>query len=189
MPRELMVEEYKALKREQMQYAASVSRWQMLGFVSAGAAVALAFAVGQMIVASAALLVLAGCILGIMRDLASMQRVAAYLQVFLEGQDTGVQWEQRIEKIDRLDEFMSFTGQLSSVTSLLWIGFICAFVACAQYLIAGLKTGSGLLISTLLIPIAWIVFWMVISVAIMPLHRNRVKSKFLDAFYESLKKP
>lgn len=188
MARELMVEEYKSLKREQMMLAESVHRWQMIGIVSAGVAIALVVIFGRMYVAFATLPVIAGCILGIIRDMTVSQRISAYLQAFLEGQDTGAQWDQRIERIGNAEEIIPLGGQSTSVMFLLWVGLLCALISAVPFLITLDRDTSPLNFLAIFIPLAWARFWAMASDRISFLNKNGVKSQTLEAFYDSLKR-
>jgi len=141
--KDLGFEEYKSLRKELQQLAASISRWQMVGFISAGAAAAVVWilSVDKAFLFSgisyAALLVIAGCIVGIIHDLQSILRIAAYIQAFHEGEQTGALWETRLEKARCADIFAPLRGWMTPIPSLWWAGLICAAVPFIKFVSAG----------------------------------------------------
>jgi hypothetical protein len=189
MSGELMVEEYKWLRRELLQLSASVLRWQLVGFVSAGIAIAVALVTGVWLIAAAALVVIAGCVFGIIHDLTSMQRIAAYIQVFHEGQDTGALWEMRTENTPEVYQTLPRRDYMTPLTSLMLAGMVCAIVVGLLpvfFLIQSFEGPNYWLIS---IPLAWIALWILVIPSFRALSRNRFKAQARRAFYDSLKRP
>jgi hypothetical protein len=197
MARELMVEEYKSLRMELQQLAANVSRWQQIGFVSAGTAVAVGIATNQLMVSAAALLVISGCMYGIIHDITSILRIAAYLQAFHEGQDTGALWENRLEKARGAYVFVPLRGYMTPIPSLWWVGFVCSLVPVVVSNFVPLMVQLGLLYSWLppfqlwpvIIPVLWIIQWIAIRPSFRAFGAGGFKDKTLKAFYDSLSKP
>jgi len=192
MAGELMVEEYKSLRKELLQLAASVSRWQLVGFVVAGIGVGMAIALHDFweAIAVGTLIIIAGCIFGIIHDLTSILRIAAYIQAFHEGQDTGALWETRLEGIRGAKVFVPLRNYMTPIPSLLWVGFICAIVPIAHHFITSswhqANPESQLVI---VIPFVWLVFWLIMQTSYRAFGSGGFKQQTLHAFYESLRKP
>src|SRR3990172_6975314 len=100
MAGELMVEEYRSLRRELLQLAASISRWQLVGFVAGALALGTVglrwppFATPEQssawpLAMVPALVVIAGSVFGVIHDITSIVRIAAFIHAFHEGTDTG----------------------------------------------------------------------------------------------------
>ncbi len=183
MPGELMVEEYKSLRRELLQLAGSISRWQMVGYLFAGVGIALvtgpvlsmvyragAFGTDVGAVMIPALLAVAGCIFGIIHDITSIHRIAAYIQAFHEGQDTGALWETRLEAVRAAEIVVPLRPYMTPILSLLWIGMLCSAAAPIPALIRllgerqyhGLPVGFWEWVGALwlwALPVVWLVFW------------------------------
>mgnify|MGYP005857289073 CR=1 FL=1 len=188
MAGELMVEEYKQHRREIAQHVASVARWQMLGFIAAGVAIALALLSGGWIIAAAALLVIAGCIFGIIQATTSILYIAAYIQVFHEGKDTGALWETRLDSIADASVFNPYRPYMTPILSLLWVGLLCALIAGIVPVI--FPAGFWRTYWTLIIPVVWMVFW----VFIRPSYKafggpDGFKEQTRQAFYDALRRP
>lgn len=143
MNKDLRVEEYKSLRKELQQLAASISRWQMVGFISAGTAAAVVWVLSidkaflSIGIPYAALLVIAGCIFGVIHDLQSILRIAAYIQAFHEGEQTGALWETRLEKARGADIFAPLKGWMTPIPSLWWAGLVCAAMPVIKFVSAG----------------------------------------------------
>gem|GEM_PF-4055819 len=173
MNKDLSVEEYKSLRKELQQLAASISRWQMVGFISAGVFLILfiLFA-GKAILflgmPYSVMLVIAGCILGIVHDLQSILRIAAYIQAFHEGEQTGALWETRLEKARAAKIFAPLRGWMTPIPSLWWAGMVCA-VAPIVFAAWCIPSFSQTLLFTksfayiLIAPAIWLIFWLAIS--------------------------
>jgi hypothetical protein len=172
-----MIEEYKSLRRELAQHAASISRWHLVGLLVAGiGSVAIIYntdgqAVEQIAFLVGTLVVLSGCIFGITHDLTSILRVAAYIQTFHEGEETGALWETRLEKTRGADVFVPLRGYMTPIPSLWWAGFIVSVIPLVIYVILawlaqailGHADGySSMPKTTLVAPLVWIIFWLFI---------------------------
>lgn len=186
MAGELMVEEYKSLRRELLQLAASISRWQLVGFASAGIALGVALLAGAWIVSAAALLVIAGCIYGIIHDLTSILRIAAYIQVFHEGRDTGALWESRLEDVRDAHVFSPLRSYMTPIPSLWWVGMVCALFA--GFMPVFVPPTVGRQFWALLFPLAWIAYWRFVWDSYDAL-KGIFKNETRQAFYDSLRKP
>jgi len=186
-PGELMVEEYKSLRRELLQLAASISRWHVTGFVAAGIAIALALLSSGWVVAASALPVIAGCLFGIIHDLTSILRIAAYIQVFHEGHDTLALWETRLEGIRGANVFVPLRPYMTPILSLLWIGLLCALIAgLLPFTIPVFGSRPYWLLS---IPVAWIIFWLVLRRSYRAFDAGGFKDQTKNAFYDNLRRP
>jgi len=192
----LRVEEYKSLRKELQQLAAGISRWQMVGFVSAGVFLVVSgalfnyglfWACG---VPYSALLVIAGCIFGIIHDLQSILRIAAYIQAFHEGEQTGALWETRLEKARGANIFTPLRNWMTPIPSLWWAGLVCALLPIV-YIIWSchffsrnflIWFGGDLYIFyyVIIIPVVWVIFWLAISKSHSAL--GRFKEDTLAAF-------
>jgi hypothetical protein len=188
MAGELMVEEYKLHRQEISQHVASVSHWQMIGFIAAGIAIAWALFSGGWIIAAVALVVIAGCIFGIIHDTTSILCIAAYIQIFHEGKDTGALWETRLESIANAPVFTPYRPYMTPVVSLLWVGLLCALIAgiVPTVVPAELERTDW----TLIIPMVWLAFWAFIR----PNYRafggpDGFKEQTRQAFYDALRQP
>ena len=187
MARELMVEEYKSLRRELLQLAASISRWQLVGFAAAGAAIALALISGAWIAAAAALVVIPGCIFGIIYALTSILRIAAYIQVFHEGQDTGALWETRLESVRGADLAVPLRPYMTPIVSLLSVGLLCALVAGVMPVVAPAFRERQFW--PLAIPAVWLIFWGLVQPSCLSLGPGGFRDKIREAFYAGLRRP
>lgn len=204
MPNELMIEEYKSLRSELLQHSANVSRWQIIGFLSAGLAIVVAFiglnnqaiqigsagaVVTGPLIAAGALVVIAGCVSAIVHDLTAAQRIAAYMQVFLEGYDTGALWETRTENAPEVYRNLPLAAKMMPFTALMSAGMICALISGVLPLFLSPLFFSKLPYWLLLIPVVWIAFWLVMLPGFRACNQDNFKSQARRAYYESLKRP
>jgi hypothetical protein len=197
-----MVPEYASLRQELLQLAASISRWQLVGFVAAGVAFAAGMAsfYGIAIVA-AALIVVAGCVFGIIHDLRSILRIAAYIQAVHEGRDTGAMWETRQEMIAGADIKNPLKPGMTPILSLLWVGLITAL---APYISMGLSAPTLSImwhpvywlqffgwqsLVALIVPIVWLAFWAYVRRSYKPIYSGEFKQKTMHAFFDSMRRP
>ncbi len=202
----LMIEEYKSLRREMMQLAASISRWQMVGYIYAACALASAMLSTCWFIAATSLIIIAGCIYGIIHDLTSITRIAAYLEVFHEGKNTGALWETRLDGTRNARISVPMRPCMAPVLSLLWIGMLSAlyvvliplsFVFDSFYHVPWLVTatrGSFKLIDIIPflsfgVPIVWGIFWFYVSASYRSLTSGEFKEATKQAFLESRETP
>jgi hypothetical protein len=186
MAGELMVEEYKWLRSELMRLSGNVSRWQLIGFVSAGLAIVFALVTGGFIIAASALVVIAGCVFGIIHDLASINRINAYIQVFLEGRDTGALWETRLENTQDT-MVLPVRSYMTPIISLLSVGMFSALIAGVLPVVFPVTLGRQYW--TLAIPIVWLMFWPLVQPSYKAYASNSFRNQARKAFYDSLKRP
>lgn len=186
MARELMVEEYKSLRQEMLQLLASISRWQLTGFISAGAAVALAIIFKQPLVIIASLFVLFASNFAIIRDTTTYLRIAAYIQVFHEGRDTGAMWGIRdvsVESVPGMNLTRSFT---SPIFILWWLGLASIpFVFILDIPDIELYNYFAL---DYVIPIAWLAYGLYL-LQYSGIFGSWGRKAVREAYYESLKRP
>ena len=181
-----MIEEYKSLRRELLQLAASISRWQLVGFVSAGVAIAVALVTGGWVTAAAGLVVIAGCIFGIIHDLTSILRIAAYIQTFHEGRDTGLLWETRLEGIRDAHIFAPLRGYMTPILSLLWVGLLCSLVAGLLPLFVSPYIEPQ--IWPLAFIVVWLIFWGFMRPSYLAFGKDGFKEETRQAFLDSLRR-
>ena len=185
-----MVSEYQSLRQELLQLAGSISRWQMVGFVAAGVAlaagIAMPFGFG---VAAGALLLTAGCICGIIHDLRSILRIAAYIQAVHEGRDTGAMWETRQEMIAGADITNPLKPGMTPILSLLWAGLVGAIGPYVSVFWLADSLPEITLILSLMPLLAWLVFWANVRQSYTQIYSGEFKQKTMQAFYESLRRP
>jgi len=205
MAGELMVEEYKSLRAELLALSASISRWQLVGFVAGGVAISiyatswspaamglpLGSAIPPLIIG--ALFLIAGCIFGVIHDLTSICRIAAYIQAFHEGQDTGAHWETRLENIRDAGVFVPLRHYMTPILSLLWVGLICSLVSALPAVGTGYMLSRAPHVATaslwsLSVPVVWLVFWGAVRRSYRAFGPGGFKQQTLAAFYESLRK-
>jgi hypothetical protein len=216
MANELMVEEYKSLRREILQLAGSISRWQLVGIITGGIGLAwvafsswnlawAGFGTGLML---PVLGILAGCIFGIIHDLRSILRIAAYIQAAHEGKDTGALWETRQEMIAGADISNPLRPYMTPILSLLWIGFLCAVIPAAVNIyqfkgnvlammrdthvmgdLVGIMyfIGINAVVGSVIILALWLIFWCVIRRSYRPMFSGEFKHKTMDAFFTSMR--
>jgi hypothetical protein len=197
MPGELMVEEYKSLRSELQKLAQSVGRWHAIGIVTAGVGGAAFVLTGHEFITLPMLIVMAGCIFGIIHDITSILRIAAYVQAFHEGHDTGALWETRLEAARGADVWVPHRPYMTPILSLLWIGLIMSIIPAIPVLAKMVfepasSIGSGyvwsfrllntwpLLIG--LVPIIWFVFWSAIRNSYVAFGPGGFKDQTLQAF-------
>lgn len=209
MVNELKVEEYRSLRQELLQLAGSISRWQLVGFVTGSVAVAVFLGLWKLGVVQGvwvmipAMLLNAGCIFGIIHDLRSILRIAAYIQGTVESPD-GAIWETKQAEIAEAPIDNPLRPYMTPILSLLWFGLIgslvpviAAFPLIFGRPISGIDVGSGVWVSesqylewswcwpffaAFALMVVWLFFWSAIRRSYVAFASGEFKEDTMAAF-------
>jgi hypothetical protein len=152
-------------------------------------------------VVAGALLVVSGCVFGIIHDLRSILRIAAYIQAIHEGRDTGAMWETRQEMIAGTDITNPLKPGMTPILSLLWAGLLATVVPSISMLLSmpnlRMMWPPSLLyfffgwerLLWLMLLLVWLGFWAYVARSYRPIYSGEFKHKTLRAFFDSLRQP